>query len=139
MATVQELSQIRSATAEAAVKWLLNLAEALDQTGWYFQGQQILGSQTAVDAFVYTKHRKDVALRKSEYGSLEGMQLRMRPFLPSPRPLQRWKSDGKASSRPSGIWWVRALSCRVEVCAYHSGTMKPKLPSLIPIAWVLTL
>jgi len=35
--------------------WLRALANALDETGLYFNKQPIPGSAMAVDAFVYTK------------------------------------------------------------------------------------
>ncbi len=51
------LFELRSGTADAAIRWLERTAAALDRTGLYFGAQPILGSSTAVDAFVYTKRR----------------------------------------------------------------------------------
>ncbi len=47
----------RSQTAEAAMEWLEGMASALDRTARLFKGEPVLGSATAVDAFVYTKRR----------------------------------------------------------------------------------
>lgn len=52
------LFDIRSGTAEAAIKWLRAVADALDFTGLCFKGNPIPISAAAVDAFVYTKRRK---------------------------------------------------------------------------------
>jgi len=56
---VQSFFEVRSATAVAAMAWLHAVADALDETGLYFNKQPIPGSAIAVDAFVYTKQRKD--------------------------------------------------------------------------------
>ena len=58
MPTAQDLINVRSNLAIGAMEWLRGLADALDQTDWYFSGKRILASETAVDAFVYTKRRK---------------------------------------------------------------------------------
>jgi len=56
---VHSLFAVRSATAEAAMAWIRAMADVLDETGLYFNKQPIPGSTMAVDAFVYTKQRKD--------------------------------------------------------------------------------
>lgn len=55
----QSLFGVRSATAEAAMAWLRAMANALDPTDLFFNGDRIRGSATAVDAFVYTKRMKN--------------------------------------------------------------------------------